>query len=29
MQSGNKDLAKEILSKGFKDISGANIISEN
>lgn len=28
-QSGNKKLAKEILSKGFKDISGANIISEN
>lgn len=29
VQSGNKDLAKEILTKGFKDISGANIISEN
>ena len=29
VQSGNKDLAKEILNKGFKKISGANIISEN
>lgn len=29
IQSGNKELANEILNRGFKDISGANIISEN
>lgn len=29
IQSGNKKLANEVLNKGFKDISGANIISEN
>ena len=29
VQSGNKNLAKEILNKGFKEISCANVISEN
>lgn len=29
VQSGDKNLANEILNKGFKEISGANIISEN